>query len=104
MLKLAGQYANICYIMASSDTAEEYLTRKQKVIKAAEKAKRRESVAFMSGTMGSRNPRYDSKEYSERIEEAARNGSTYFLTSFPSGQDSLDSMKTFAREVMPSFR
>jgi len=100
MLKLAGRYADICYIM--SQTPEYYEEMKDKVLRAAERANRADKIAFMIGAMGSRLP-YDSMEYSKRVEMAVETGASYFLTAFPR-TEIIESMRNFSKEIMPSFK
>jgi alkanesulfonate monooxygenase SsuD/methylene tetrahydromethanopterin reductase-like flavin-dependent oxidoreductase (luciferase family) len=100
MLKLAGKYADICYIM--SQTPEDYEKMKDKVLMAAKRTKRADKIAFMAGAMGSRTP-YDSMEYIKRVETAVETGANYFLTAFPR-TEFIDAMRSFSKEVMPSFK
>lgn len=102
MLKLAGRYADICYVpqFQSHESAAE---GKEKVLKAAKRANRANAIAFMAGAVGSAGP-YNSKEYREKVEAAAETGASYFLTSFPRNEEIIDSMSRFANEVIPSFR
>ena len=100
MLKLAGRYADICYIMTMG--GERYEEGKAKVLKAAKRADRANEVAFMAGLMGAREP-YDARRYSERIEAATESGAGYYLTAFPRGE-LVDSMRRFTEEVIPSYK
>jgi alkanesulfonate monooxygenase SsuD/methylene tetrahydromethanopterin reductase-like flavin-dependent oxidoreductase (luciferase family) len=101
MLKLAGRYADICYIMSQFQNPGVYEDNKKTVLEAAQKANRVDKVAFMAGVMGSRSP-YNLKEYSQRVEEAVEGGSSYFLTALPRNSY-IESMKKFAKEIIPSF-
>jgi hypothetical protein len=101
MLALAGRYADICYIMSHSQTPETYREMKEKVLKAAKKYNRTNAVAFMTGSMGSMTP-YDLNEYSKRVEEGIEAGASYYLTAFPR-KTYIESMRRFAREIIPSF-
>lgn len=102
MLKLAGRYADICYI-PQFRSAEDYEEKKKKVLKTAERENRANKLAFMAGVLGSRT-RYDSKEYLEKVEAAIEAGASYFLVSFPRDEKVIDSIRRFAREIMPSFK
>ena len=82
MLKLAGRYADICYIMSQFQPPGVSEEMREKVLNAAKKANRVDKVAFMTGAMGSHRP-YDSMEYSQRVEEAIETGASYYLTAFP---------------------
>jgi alkanesulfonate monooxygenase SsuD/methylene tetrahydromethanopterin reductase-like flavin-dependent oxidoreductase (luciferase family) len=99
MLRLAGKYGGICFLMAP--TVADYVNGKATVLESAKNANRADKIAFMAGAMGSRH-RYDSTEYSQRVEAAAENGASYFLTSFPRSEF-IDAMRRFTREVKPSF-
>ena len=102
MLKLAGKYADICYI-PTFQRAEGYEEGKEKVLKAAKRVNRADKIAFMAGAMGSRTP-YDQKEYFRKVESAVEMGASYFLTSFSQTEEFTDSMRRFAKEIMPSFK
>lgn len=105
MLKLAGKYADICFIppFQSEDNLEE---RRKIVIDAAKQHGREENLAFMGGSMGARFSKspFDAKEYSKRIDSAIEAGMSYFLVSFPRNESFLESIKGFGREVIPSYR
>jgi len=100
MLRLAGRYADICYIMQFGGESVE--ADRTKVLRAAERAGRSGEVAFMAGPMGAREP-YETDGYSKRIEAAIESGAKYYLTAFPRNE-LVDSMRRFAEEVMPSYR
>lgn len=101
MLKLAGRYADICYV-PQFQSPESYAEGKEKVLKAAKRVNRANTIAFMAGAMGSTGP-YNSKEYRGKVEAAEETGASYFLTSFPRNEEIIDSMRKFAKEVIPSF-
>ncbi|MEE9509237.1 MAG: LLM class flavin-dependent oxidoreductase [Candidatus Bathyarchaeia archaeon] len=102
MLKLAGEFADICYIMPQFQTPGVYEDSKVKVLKAAKKANRVDKVAFMAGSMGSRSP-YDLKESSQKVEKAREEGASYYLTALPRNAY-IESMRRFAKEIIPSFK
>lgn len=101
MLKLAGKYADICYIpqFQSSDSYEE---GREKVLKTAEKVNRTNKIAFMAGALSSWTP-YDTKVYFSKVEAALEKGASYFLTSFPRTEELINSIRRFSKEVIPSF-
>ena len=72
-------------------------------MKAAKKFNRTDKIAFMTASMGSNLP-YDQKSYNDKIEAALETGASYFLTNFPRNEKVIDSMRKFAREIMPSFK
>jgi alkanesulfonate monooxygenase SsuD/methylene tetrahydromethanopterin reductase-like flavin-dependent oxidoreductase (luciferase family) len=100
MLTLTGRHADICFIPPWASQQREEI--RSKVLEAATASRRVEKVAFMTGDMGARSP-YDSNDYAEKIEAAADWGASYYNTTFP--RDSLvESMRRFARDVMPSYK
>lgn len=102
MLKLAGRYADICYI-PQFRSGQSYEEGKEKVLKAAEKLDRANKIAFMADGMGSEAP-YDATEYSRKVEAAREAGASYILVAFPRNEDIVHSIRRFAKEVMPSFK
>jgi len=56
MLKLAGKFADICFIPPFRQTPDFYEKSKAIVLKAAEGVNRQEKIEFMVGFMGSREP------------------------------------------------
>jgi alkanesulfonate monooxygenase SsuD/methylene tetrahydromethanopterin reductase-like flavin-dependent oxidoreductase (luciferase family) len=102
MLKLAGKYADICFIPPFSQTPDFYEKGKAIVLEAAEKAHRKDKIAFMAGDMGTQEP-FSTKGCSRRIEAAINAGASYFLISFPHSENRTALMKEFAKEVVPSY-
>jgi hypothetical protein len=76
--------------------------RKRKVLRVAERLNRTDHIAFMSNTMSE--VRYDQQEYSKRVEEAIKMGASNFQTSFPRNESLVDSIRKFARDIIPSFK
>ena len=103
MLKLTGKYADICFIPPFSQTPDFYEKSKAIVLKAAERANRKDKIEFMAGFMGSREP-FSIQRSFERIEAALKIGASYFLISFPKTENLHNLMKEFAKEVMPSYK
>ena len=102
MLKLAAKYADICYIPPWNGT-ETRETAKQLVLTEAKKHGRADKIAFMANGTASEGS-YNSKEYSTRVEKAVEENAAHFLVSFPRNSEYINTVKKFAREVMPSFR
>jgi alkanesulfonate monooxygenase SsuD/methylene tetrahydromethanopterin reductase-like flavin-dependent oxidoreductase (luciferase family) len=98
MLKLAGQYANICFIppWPGNDPVE----MKETVLEAARLHNRTQELEFMAGNMGPT----DIGEYPTKIEEAVNSGAGYFLVSFQRTPNITDTIQKFAEEIIPSFR
>jgi alkanesulfonate monooxygenase SsuD/methylene tetrahydromethanopterin reductase-like flavin-dependent oxidoreductase (luciferase family) len=105
MLKLAGQYADICFIppFPGGSSFEE---GKEKVLRSAEKANRHDKIAFMKGSMvpGFSMGPFDSKELIKSVEAAKEAGASYYQVSFPRNEEYIASLGKFAKEVMPSFK
>jgi alkanesulfonate monooxygenase SsuD/methylene tetrahydromethanopterin reductase-like flavin-dependent oxidoreductase (luciferase family) len=103
MLKLAGKLADICYIPPFSGDPDVYEKGRAIVLEAAEKAKRRDKIAFMVGGMWEQEP-LSIKTIVQRVEAAAKTGASYFLISFPQTKDRFASMRQFAKEAIRSFK
>ncbi len=102
MLRLAGKYGDIIYIPQFGES-EPYAERKKIVVTAAKKAKRANKIAFMEGpmmTMGA----YNSGEFIKHVEAAKESGASYFLMSIPRNEKFIESIQSFARDVIPSFK
>lgn len=98
MLKLAGQYADICFIppWPGSDPNE----IKQIVTDEARLYKRTDKMKFMGGSMEPT----EVENYPPKIEQAINSGVDYFLISFQRTPEVTDTLKKFAEEIIPSFR
>lgn len=108
MLRLAGRYGNICFI-PNTPTPVDYEERKKVVMRVAEKLNRVDDIGFMidlrrmlAGTR-SRN-RYDQKEYFREVEAAVEMGASYFQATFPRNESFIESIRSFSREIMSSFK
>jgi len=102
MLKLAGKYADICYLL-SNIPPQVYDERIRKILKAAAKFNRAGKLAFMGGDLSTRVP-YHFKLYAKKVELAIEKGASYFLTSFPRDEEFINSIRRFATELIPSFK
>lgn len=102
MLRLAGKYGDIVFIPQFGES-EPYAERKKIVMTAAKKAKRTNKVAFMEGSMMMMGA-YNSEEFVKHVEAAKESGASYFLTSIPRTEKFIESIQSFARDVMPSFK
>jgi alkanesulfonate monooxygenase SsuD/methylene tetrahydromethanopterin reductase-like flavin-dependent oxidoreductase (luciferase family) len=101
MLRMAGKYGDIIFIPQFGES-ESYAERKKIVINAAKKAKRVSKIAFMEGPMMMGD--YNSEEFIKHVEDAKESGATYFLTSLPRNEKFIESIKSFAEDVIPSFK
>ena len=104
MLKLAGKYADICYVPLRGVSEEQIKQSKEHVLKTAEKANRTSRIAIAAGSTHIEQVKYEPKEYFSNVESAVKSGATYYLTPFPATEDFMESMRKFAREIMPSFK
>ena len=98
MLKLAGQYADICFIPPWPGKNPDEM--KQIVTESAQLHNRTEKLSFMAGNMGPS----DLGEYPTKVEQAVNSGAGYFLASFQRTPKITDTIKKFAEEIIPSFR
>jgi len=98
MLRLTGQYGDICFIPPWM--AEKKQEIKKTVIQSAEEAGRADKIGFMAGMMGAGT--YNQDIYAKAIEDAEKDGAKYFAVAFPSA-DLKNSMADFAENVMPSY-
>ncbi len=104
MLRMAGRYADICFIPPWIDHS--FIEARGAVEREAVRAGREKAPSFAAGAPSCHppylSPRYDFKQYLRRIEEAEENGCEYFVVPFPR-RTCLDSMRKFAKDVIPSF-
>ncbi|MHA1914293.1 MAG: LLM class flavin-dependent oxidoreductase [Promethearchaeota archaeon] len=98
MLKLAGQYADICFIPPWPGKDPEEM--KQIALDSAREHNRTEKLIFMAGTMGPT----DSDDFSEKVEQAVNSGAGYFLASFQRTPKIAETIKKFAEEIIPSYK
>ncbi len=103
MLRLAGRYADICYLPQFGPNTN-IETMRQTVQEAAKRANRTDKLAFMGGAMHMMMPTYDPKVYVQRVEQAKDAGDQYFLLSLPRTKDHLKSLTSFGKDIIPSFR
>ena len=101
MLELSGTFGNIIYLppFGGYDPEE----ARQTVIQAAEKANRMDKIGFMTGGMGHGRVT-DPDEIMNAIQSAKKQGDKYYLVSLPRDESGIDSIRKFAKEIMPSFK
>jgi alkanesulfonate monooxygenase SsuD/methylene tetrahydromethanopterin reductase-like flavin-dependent oxidoreductase (luciferase family) len=100
MLRLAGKYADICYIppWIKMGFEKALLT----VRAAASEAGRGDMIAFAGGSTSPLSSKFDPEAYIRDVEKALGIGCSYYVVSFP--RDSyIQSMEAFASTVVPSF-
>jgi alkanesulfonate monooxygenase SsuD/methylene tetrahydromethanopterin reductase-like flavin-dependent oxidoreductase (luciferase family) len=103
MLKLAGKYADICYtprLSAKTDIA----AMRDTVLQAAKRANRVNKLAFLGGTIFTFRTSYNPEQYVRRIEQSRNAGDKYYLVALPRSKAFFDNLKSFAKDIMPSFR
>ncbi|MHA1944083.1 MAG: LLM class flavin-dependent oxidoreductase [Candidatus Thorarchaeota archaeon] len=101
MLELSGTYGDIIYLppFGNYDPVE----AKKTVIQAAERANRSDKISFMGGSMmGQRIT--DVTEFMKAVESAKDAGDKYYVVAQPRDEPGMDTIRNFAKDVMPSFR
>lgn len=111
MLRLAGRYADIYNMMPTGAQREEFSEEeigkeikkgRDIVMEAAKKADRADKIAFAMGSR--RTSQYEPKQYLRDVESAVELGAAYYITSLPRNKDFIKSMKSFAKDILPSFK
>jgi len=102
MLRMAGEYADICMIPAFPNV-DNPKSRKI-VMDEAHRRQRAGKISMADMAPFPRNPeaKYDRKEYRKHVEAAREAGSKYFITPFPP-TNFLGSLLDFAENIIPSF-
>jgi alkanesulfonate monooxygenase SsuD/methylene tetrahydromethanopterin reductase-like flavin-dependent oxidoreductase (luciferase family) len=101
MLALAGRYGDIVFIPPWGGP-EKVVEGRQRVLKSARKYNREDKIGFMSGTMmGTQVTDIDA--FMKAVDTAQEKGDKYFLPSFGRDENTMNLMRDFAKEVMPSF-
>ena len=98
MFKLAGRYADICYVPPWTEFS--YEDAKKIVLEEARRSLR--DVKFASGAPSARDIPYNLNTVSKLVEDAEKSGCEFFVIPFPH-ETYLDSMREFARNVIPSY-
>ena len=102
MLRLAGQYADICYIPDWIKTSHQ--EAHEKVVKEARRHKREKKLSFAGGSSSPLGPRYERPQHMKEVEEADRQDCEFFIVSFPGRwKESLGWLRDFAANIIPSF-
>ncbi|MFW9873396.1 MAG: LLM class flavin-dependent oxidoreductase [Candidatus Thorarchaeota archaeon] len=97
MLRLAGQYGDICFLPPWPGKDQEDL--KQIIKESAKLHNRTDKVKFMAGEMRPT----DIEEYLPKVVKAADSGASYYLASFQRSTNLPDIIKRFTEEIIPSF-
>ena len=102
MLALAGRHGDIVFIPPFKGPEFIPIAR-EKVISSARKYNREQKIEFITGNM--MGPRIDKvNDFVKLIDQAIESKHNYFLISFGGSEKSLDLMKEFAKEILPSYR
>jgi len=108
MLKLAGRYADLCFIPVSRMKNFSFGEAKNIVLNEARLHSRDKSISFVGGANFSLDKfpyfgsKYDPKSYADGIVKAKESGCDYVLVPFPS-ERFLDDLRHFCKEILPSF-
>ncbi len=102
MLALAGRYGDIVYVPPWGGP-EKVVEGRQRVLESARKYNREDKVGFMSGSMMGP-PVTEIDVFRNSIQTAQANGDKYYLCSFGRDENTMDLMREFSREIIPSFR
>jgi len=101
MLRLAGQYADICHVppWVHVPTEKARLIVKQE----ARRFHREDKIEFAAGSVANRDQqKFDLKTVVQDIEKAAKDGALYYIAPLHrSGY--LDNLKEFAKNIIPSY-
>ncbi|OLS27936.1 MAG: Alkanesulfonate monooxygenase [Candidatus Heimdallarchaeota archaeon LC_2] len=101
MLNLAGRYGDIVFVPTWGGL-EKAAEGRQRVLDSARKYNRADKIGFMSGTMMGP-PVTEINSFMKAIEAAQENGDKYFLPSFGRDENTMNLLRQFSKEVMPSF-
>ena len=102
MLRMAGKYADICYI---PDWIRTSLPKaREKVLKEARQYRREKKLSFAGGSSSPLGPRYETAQHKKEVEEANEQDCEFFIVSFPGRwKESLGWLRDFAEKIIPSF-
>lgn len=100
MFQMAGKYADICVIRLSGG----YTTNEVKdvVLESARKYSREDKITFSPFPWRFANNKYSRQEIEKEVANGAKDGCKLFITGFPK-DTFLESMRDFAKNVMPSY-
>ena len=100
MLELSGKFGDIIYLPPFGDY--DPVEAKKTIMKSAERANRANKIGFMRGSlMGHRIT--DTAEFLKVVESAKDAGDKYYLVPLPQGDSGIETIRKFAKEIMPSF-
>jgi alkanesulfonate monooxygenase SsuD/methylene tetrahydromethanopterin reductase-like flavin-dependent oxidoreductase (luciferase family) len=100
MLRLAGQYSDICHIPPWVHVPME---KARSIVKQeARRFQREDKVAFAAGSVANRGQKFDLKAVGHDVEKAAKDGALYFIVPLHR-TGYLDNLKEFAKNIIPSY-
>ena len=100
MLRLAGQYSDICHIPPWVHVSME---KARSIVKQeARRFHREDKIAFAAGSVANRDQKFDLKSVEQDVEKAAKDGSLYYIAPLQR-TGYLDNLKEFAKNIIPSY-
>ena len=100
MLRLAGQYSDICHIPPWIHVSME---KARSIVKQeARRFHREDKIAFAAGSVANRDQKFDLKSVEQDVEKAAKDGSLYYIAPLQR-TGYLDNLKEFAKNIIPSY-
>jgi alkanesulfonate monooxygenase SsuD/methylene tetrahydromethanopterin reductase-like flavin-dependent oxidoreductase (luciferase family) len=100
MLRLAGQYSDICHIPPWIHVSME---KARSIVKQeARRFHREDKIAFAAGSVANRDQKFDMKSVEQDVEKAAKDGALYYIAPLQR-TGYLDNLKEFAKNIIPSY-
>lgn len=100
MLRLAGQYSDICHI---PPWVHVQMEKARSIVKQeARRFHREDKIAFAAGSVANRDQEFDLKAVGQDVEKAAKDGSLYYIAPLQR-TGYLDNLKEFAKNIIPSY-
>lgn len=100
MLRLAGRFGNLCFV--APWVRIPFRGAKVIVEKEARRVGRRDQLSFGAGSPTFQGRHFDRKAAKQAVQAASDNGCEFYIASFPQN-DYLNSLREFAKEVIPSY-
>jgi alkanesulfonate monooxygenase SsuD/methylene tetrahydromethanopterin reductase-like flavin-dependent oxidoreductase (luciferase family) len=100
MLRLAGQYSDICHIPPWVRVPME---KARSIVKQEARIFHREDkIAFAAGSVANRDQKFDLKTVGHDVEKAAKDGALYYIAPLQR-TGYLENLKEFAKSIIPSY-
>ena len=100
MLRLAGQYSDVCHIPLWVHVPME---KARSIVKQeARRFHREDKIAFAAGSVANRDQKFDLKANGQDVEKAAKDGALYYIAPLQR-TGYLDNLKEFAKNIIPSY-